>query len=76
MSLSASMDPVIGHSHESPYHKALKTSVSALLCEVGFVSAENDTLETLTEMVQSGKFNRLLSVKCCIYITKLLNQLL
>jgi len=63
MALSTSLDPVLGHSQESPYHRALKTSVSALLCEVGFVSAENDTLETLTEMLQSGMATKLLSVR-------------
>jgi Bromodomain associated len=55
MAASICVDAVHGHSHDLAYRRALKASVSGLLCEIGFASAENDTLETLTEMLQSGK---------------------
>ena len=55
----AVVDPGFAHCHESPYRRALKASASALLCEVGFTSADNDALETIIEMLQSGKFSSL-----------------
>jgi len=36
-----------------PYRRLLKVSVCALLTEAGFTAAEDDALETLTEMLQS-----------------------
>lgn len=39
----------------SVHRKLLTTSVASLLTELGFDSAENAALETLTEMVQSCK---------------------
>ena len=36
-----------------PRRKALKVAVSALCSEVGFGTAENSAIESLTEMIQS-----------------------
>lgn len=38
---------------ESPYRRALKVAVCALVHEAGFASADDTSLETLTEMLQS-----------------------
>ena len=42
--------------HAKSRRKALKVAVAALCREVGFGSAEESALETLTEMLQSCMF--------------------
>jgi len=44
---------------ESPYRRALKVAVCAVAHEAGFASADDTSLETLTEMLQSCTFH------CC-----------
>lgn len=50
MTMASSSDP-----RESSRRKALKVAVSALCHEAGFEKAEDSSLETLTEMLQSCK---------------------
>ena len=40
--------------------KALKVAVGALCTEVGFGMAEESALETLTEMLQSCRYSRII----------------
>jgi transcription initiation factor TFIID subunit 8 len=46
-------DAILSSNCDSPYRRLLKMSICALVNEAGFTAAEDDTLETLTEMLHS-----------------------
>jgi len=62
MSSTAPTDSSVMPSTESPYRRTLKVVVSALAQDAGFAAADDTSLETLTEMLQSCEFDCLVNV--------------
>jgi len=57
MSSTASTEASVISLTESPYRRALKVAVCALAQDAGFALADDTSLETLTEMLQSCEFH-------------------
>jgi len=57
MSSASSTETSVVTSTECPYRRTLKVAVCALAHDAGFAAADDVSLETLTEMLQSCEFS-------------------
>ena len=57
MSSASSTETSVVTSTECPYRRTLKVTVCALAHDAGFAAADDVSLETLTEMLQSCEFH-------------------